>query len=121
MNLLNIQDDEKFKSVEVKGHKFRIRYISPLDKVKISQRRMSFQDGNPVESLTEDDFTTFNSIAMCDICIEDSPDGFDENVSCVNWEDEDLVYGVASEIQKHTNDIRKKLKKNKPNTGGSKS
>ena len=117
MNLLDLQD-EKFKTVTVKGHKFKIRYISPLDKVQISQRRMSLQGGNPVESLTEDDFNFFNSIAMCDVCIEESPDDFDENTSCINWDDEELVYGVALEIQKHTNNIKAKLKKNKPVIGG---
>lgn len=118
MNLLNIQEDEKFKTVTVKGHKFKIRFMSPIDKVQISQRRMNLQGGNPVESLTEGDFSLFNSIAMCDVCIEESPKEFDENVSCVNWDDEDIVYGVAKEIQKHTDDIRAKLKKNKPTTGG---
>lgn len=118
MNLLNLQEDEKNKSITVKGHKFKIRFISPLDRVKISQRRMNLQGGNPVDSITEDDFFLFNSIAMCDVCIEESPKGFDENESCINWDDDEIIYGVAKEIQKHTDDIRSKLKKNKPVTGG---
>lgn len=117
MNLLNLED-EKFKNVEVKGHKFKIRFMSPKDKLQISQRRMGMQNGNPVESLTEGDFSLINSIAMCDTCIEDFPKGFKENESSVNWEDEEILYGVAIEIQKHTDDIKAKLKKNKPDSGG---
>lgn len=113
MNLLTL--DEKFKNVTVKGEKFKIRYISPLDRVKISQRRITLQNGNPVESLTEADFALFNSIAINDICIEESP--YNENESCMNWPDDDLIFAVATEIQKHTDEIKAKLKKNKPITG----
>lgn len=120
MNLLDLEN-EKIKNITVKGHKFRIRYISPMDKAQVSRRRIGMQDGNPVESLTEDDFSFFNSVAMCDTCIEESPKEFDENISCINWEDEDLIYGIALEIQKHTNDIKAKLKKNKPTHGGEQS
>lgn len=114
MNLLNLEEDEKVKSVTVKGHKFKIRFMSPIDKIQIAQRRMSLQGGHSIESVASDEFDLMKSIAMCDVCVEDSPKDFDENESCINWDDEDLVYGVAKEIQKHTNDIRTKLKKNKP-------
>lgn len=117
MNLLNLED-EKFKTVEVSGFKFKIRYMSPMDRVLIAQHRMRLQGGNPVESLTNDDFIFFENIAIVDKCVEDLPKEFKENESCINWNDVDLINGVAHEIRQHTIDLEAKLKKNKPIIGG---
>lgn len=117
MNLLNLES-EKFKNVEVKGYKFKIRFISPLDRVQISQHRMTFQNGNPVESLTQDEFNFFENIAIVNLCTDEYPEEFNENESCVKWDDVDLINLVAKEIQDHTNDIQSKLKKNRPVSGG---
>ena len=117
MNLLNLEDD-KFKTVKVKGHQFKIRFMSPLDKVQIAQKRMNLQGGNPIESMTNEDFLFFENIAINDICVEESPKDFNENESCVKWIDIELIHGVANEIRKHTNDFESKLKKNKPIDGG---
>ena len=116
MNLLNL-DDEKFKTVEVKGHKFKFRFMSPLDRVQIAQKRMRLQGGNPVEALTQDDFIFFENISIVDTCIEELPKGFAENESCIKWDDIELINLVAHEIRKHTLDIESKLKKNKPIDG----
>jgi hypothetical protein len=117
MNLLNLED-EKFKDIEVRGYKFKIRYISPLDRLQITQQRVALQLGNPVESFTQDDFMLLESVAIVNICTEELPKGYNQNESCIKWDDLDLIFGVASEIRKHTNDIESKLKKNKP-VGGS--
>jgi hypothetical protein len=117
MNLLNLED-EKFKTVNVKGYQFKIRFMSPLDRVQITQQRMLLQNGNPVEALSQYDFTFFENIAMVNICVEEQPEGFKENESCIKWEDIELINGVANEIREHTNEIELKLKKNKP-IGGS--
>lgn len=116
MNILNLED-EKFKTVEVNGHKFKIRFMSPMDLVKIAQQRMMLQNGNPVEALTQGDFLFFENIAINNVCIEEFPKGFKENESCIKWDDRDLINGVAEEIRKHTLDIEAKLKKNKPVDG----
>lgn len=117
MNLLNLQD-EKLKTVKVKGHKFVIRFISPMDRVKISQQRMNLQNGNPLSSLTDDEFINFENIAMIDTCTEEMPDGFNQNESCLKWEDQDLINKLAHEIRGHTADLESKLKKNKHIEGG---
>lgn len=113
MNLLDL-NDQKFKNIEVKGYKFKIRFISPLDRVRIAQERMRLQGGNPVEALTQSDFTFMENIAIVNTCIEEFPEGFKEHESCINWDDIDLINGVAEEIINHTKEIESKLKKNKP-------
>jgi len=113
MNLLNLED-EKFKDVEVMGLSFKIRYIAPLDRVHITQRRMNLQDGKQVECLTADEFMFLENIATNDICIEEYPKGFNKNESCIKWPDINLINAVANEIRKHTSDIEEGLKKNKP-------
>lgn len=117
MNLLNLED-EKFKDVKVKGHKFKIRFMSPLDRMQITQQRVNLQNGNPVTSLTESDFIFFENIAIVNICTDDMPDDFDQNESCICWDDLELINGLATEIRKHTSNIEAKLKKNKPVVGG---
>jgi hypothetical protein len=119
MNLMNLEDD-KFKDITVKGHKFKIRYISPLDRVQITHRRIGFQNGNPVDSLTQPEFEYFENIAINDVCIEESPKEFNENESCVNWPDIEIINEVAGKIKEHTEKIQSKLKKNKPIIGGEK-
>ena len=117
MNLLNLEED-KFKTVEVKGYKFKIRFISPLDRVQISQQRMRLQGGNPVEALTQDDFLFFENIGIVNTCVEELPKGFKDNETCLKWDDIEMINGVANAIRKHTADIEQKLKKNKPAIGG---
>ena len=117
MNLLNLED-EKYKDVVVKGHKFKIRFMSPMDRVQITQKRVSMQNGNPVESFTEADFIYFENVAINDICIEEMPKDFKDNQSCLSWGDIELINDVAMEIREHTNDIESKLKKNRPIVGG---
>jgi len=119
MNLLSLQD-EKFKDITVKGYKFKIRYISPLDRVQITQERIRLQGGNPVESLTQDDFTFFENIAIVNVCIEEHPKEMNSNESCLKWEDLELINMVAAEVRKHTGEVETKLKKNKPVTGSDK-
>jgi hypothetical protein len=116
MNILNLEED-RIKSIEVNGHKFKIRFMSPMDRVQIAQHRMRLQGGNPVESLTQDDFIFFENIAIVNTCVEEFPKGFKENESCIKWEDIELINGVAGEIRKHTNDIESKLKKNRHTEG----
>ena len=116
MNILTLED-EKFKSVNIKGNVFKIRFISPRDVIAIAQRRMKLQNGNPVESLTQSDFLFFENIAIIDTCIEEYPKGFKENESALGWDDEELINMVADEIRTHTNDVKAKLKKNKPDSG----
>jgi hypothetical protein len=112
MNILNLED-EKFKIIEVQGLKFKIRFMSPLDRVTIAQHRMKLQGGNPIESLTEADFLYFENIAIVNTCVEEMPEGFKAYESCLKWDDIDLINGVALEIRKHTTEIETKLKKNK--------
>lgn len=116
MNILNL-DEEKYKDIEVKGAKFRIRAMFPKDKIMITQRRMRLQDGNPVSSLSEDDFYFFESIAINDICIDKMPKDFKTNESCMNWIDNELINLVANEIRKHTSELEEALKKNRPIDG----
>ena len=115
MNLLDLTD-EKYKDIKVRGMKFKIKYISPMDRIQISRERMALQGGNPIESMTADEFVYFENIAIVNSCTEELPDGFNENESCVNWSDIDLINEVAGEIRKHTEDIESKLKKNRPIT-----
>jgi hypothetical protein len=117
MNLFDV-NDEKFKTVEVQGYNFKIRWISPVDKISVAQRRMRLQGGQAVSSLTEDDFIFFENVAICDTCVEELPKEFKDNESCARWNDIDLINGVANKIREHTNDIESKLKKNKPVIGG---
>jgi hypothetical protein len=117
MNLLNLED-EKFKTVKVKGLKFKIRFITPLDRVDIAQRRMKLQGGNPITAMTEDDFYFFENVAINNVCIDELPDGFSEHESCLKWPDIEVINQVADEIRKHTIDIETKLKKNRPDSGG---
>jgi hypothetical protein len=118
MNLLNLQEDEKLKTIKVKGYNFTIRFITPLDRVKIAQQRMRLQGGNPIDAMANEDFIFFENIAINDHCIEESPEDFEDYESCVSWDDIEIINGVAGEIKKHTNDIESKLKKNKPIIGG---
>lgn len=117
MNLLNLED-EKFKNEKVGGYNFRIKFISPMDRISITQKRISFQGGNPIESLTQDEFIFFENCAIVDICTEKMPDSFNENESCIKWDSIELINELATRIRKHTNDIESKLKKNKPVDGG---
>jgi len=117
MNLLNLES-EKFKNVKVRGYNFKIKYISPKDRLEIVQRRVGLQGGSTIEALTNEDFIYMENIAINDVCVEESPDGFDENMSSANWDDIETINGVANEIKKHTNEIEAKLKKNKPIDGG---
>ena len=116
MNLLDLQD-EKFKTIEVKNHSFKIRAMSPLDRISIAQRRMRLQGGNPVSALTEEDFIFFENIAIVDTCVEELPKGFKEGESCTRWTDVEIINDLALEIRQHTSDFESKLKKNKPATG----
>ena len=117
MNLLSLED-EKFKDVTVKGYNFKIRYMTPLDRVQIAQHRMRLQGGNPVEALTDNDFIFFENIAVVDTCLDDSPKEFENHESCLKWQDIDLINELSVAIRKHTNEIESKLKKNRPVVGG---
>lgn len=116
MNLLNLED-EKFKTVKVKGLDFKIRAMFPKDKRMVTQKRMLLQNGQPISAMTEYDFIFFENIAINDVCIEKMPKGFDSNLSCENWQDQDLINLVADEIRKHTSYIEEELKKNRPIDG----
>ena len=113
MNLLNL-DADKFKQVEVRGHKFRIKFMSPMDRVQITQKRMNLQNGNPISSMTDADFIFFENIAVVDVCTDEFPKEFKANESCLKWDDIDLINDLAKEIRDHTAEIEQKLKKNKP-------
>lgn len=113
MNLLDLED-KKYKDIEVLGYKFKIKFILPMDKVIISQRRMKLQAGEPVESMTQEDFNFFESIAINDVCIEEQPKELKENKSSINWPSNDLILKVADKIREHTEEIESELKKNKP-------
>lgn len=116
MNLLNLED-EKYKVIEVKGEKFKIRAMFPQDKVAITQQRIKLQNGSPLTALSEDDFYFFESIAINDTCIEEMPKGFKENESCFKWIDEEMIFLVAKEIRDHTSELQEALKKNRPDVG----
>lgn len=120
MNLLNLED-AKFKNVTVNGYKFKIRFMSPLDRVNIAQRRMQLQNGNPVEALTQNDFIYLENIAIVDVCTEEMPPDFKDNESCINWIDISMIHDLANSIREHTLEIETKLKKNKPVDGGTQS
>jgi hypothetical protein len=115
MNILKIE--EKTKVVNVLGYDFTIRCMFPKDLVLICQKRVQLQNGQSIESLTQGDFAFFENIATVDICTEKFPPGFSNNESCLQWDDIDLINGLADEIKSHTNDISGKLKKNRPITG----
>lgn len=115
-NILNLED-EKFKDITVQGHKFKIKYMSPADRVLIAQRRMNLQGGNPISAMTESDFLYFENIAINDVCIEETPEDFKSGESCVQWNNMDLINAVAHEIRQYTDQIEEKLKKNKPVIG----
>jgi hypothetical protein len=121
MNLLNLEE-EKLKTVDVLGNQFTIRYMSPLDRIRITQGRLSLQNGNSIESLTQEDFMFFENIAIVNVCVEKFPDDFPykKYESCAKWDDIELIHALAGEIRKHTNDIEEKLKKNRLVDGGSK-
>ena len=111
MNLLTMED-EKFKTVNIQGqYKFTIRYVTPMDIVLITQRRMKLQNGCSMNTMTQDEFDYFENIAMVDICVTEMPKGFKEGESCVNWPDQELINSVAYEIKKHTSYIEEALKK----------
>jgi len=116
MNLLNLED-VKFKTVTVNGHKFQIRFMSPLDRVSIAQRRMRLQDGQPLSAMSEEELLFFENIAIVDVCTEEMPKEFKEHQSCIYWEDISLINGLANDIRQHTLDIESKLKKNKSIAG----
>lgn len=119
MNLLTLED-EKFKTVVIeKKYKFKIKYISPLDRIAITQRRTSFQNGKPIDSFTQDEFDFFENIAIVDTCTEEFPEEFNDLQSCAKWPDIDVINGLAYEIRVHTNDILSKLKKNRLDVGSS--
>jgi hypothetical protein len=120
MNLLNLEN-EKIKTVTVNGFQFSIRYMSPLDRIRVTQQRMKYQDGNSVEALTQDEFIFLENVAMCDICTEKFPDNFKEYESCIKWDDISMINGLAHEIRTHTSDIEQKLKKNRPAERGAES
>lgn len=116
MNLLTLED-EKFKTITANGQSFRIRFMTPMDRIRIAQHRMKLQGGNPVDALTQDDFLMFENIAIVDTCVEDLPKGYNENETCAKWPDIEIIHAVAHEIRKHTIDVEAKLKKNKPAEG----
>mgnify|MGYP001556255504 CR=1 FL=1 len=116
MNLLSLEDN-KFKNVKVKGYDFKIRFMTPMDRVQVTQGRIVLQGGQPVETLTNDEFTFFENVAIVNTCTENMPDDFNQNESCLKWDDIDLINQLAHEIRQHTSDIESKLKKNRPTTG----
>ena len=118
MNLLNLED-EMYKTVTVKGYEFKIKVMTAKELRRIAQIRISLQDGNSVDCLSNGDFIFFESIAICDVCVEESPEDFDENLSSEEWIDVGLIDEVATEIRKFTKAFEKKLKKNKPIAGKS--
>jgi hypothetical protein len=113
MNLLDLEE-EKFKTVTVKGYTFKIRCILPTDKMLITQRRTRMQNGQPVEMFLTDEFIFMDNVATVDVCTEDRPKEFDANKSSINWPDIDLINMLAMEIKSHSEDIQEKLKKNRP-------
>lgn len=117
MNLLTLEN-EKIKVVQVHGYTFSIRFMSPLDRIRIMQTRLRYQTGNPVESLTQDEFIFLENVAMVDTCVEEYPKEFKSHEPCINWDDINLINDLAHEIRMHTTDIEQKLKKNKPIDGG---
>ena len=112
MDLLTLEDD-KFKNVKIDEYTFKIRYISPLDRRNITNKRITLQAGNSIDSFTESEFLFFENVAIVDVCAE-FPDKFKQGESCINWPDINLINELANEIKKHTNDIESLLKKNRP-------
>ena len=114
VNLLTLED-EKFKTVTLRDKLvFKIRYISPKDRAAIIRTRVALSGGMSVEAYTADEYRYLKNIAICDVCTEDGPpDFFKPNISCQNWDDEDLINELAFEIEKHTEEVVAKLKKNK--------
>ena len=119
MNLLTLED-EKFKKIKVQDrYVFKVKYISPLDRIAITQRRVRLQNGANIESFTAEEYNFFESIAIIDVCTVEYPDEFKENLSCVNWPDIEVIIELSEKIRQHTEDILSKLKKNKPVEGSS--
>lgn len=116
MNLLHLEED-RFKNVKIKDLSFKIRFVSPKDKVLVSKRRMSIQGDAKIDSMTADEFVHMENIALIDVCTEEYPTGFNSNESCINWDDEELIALLADAIRNHTSDIQGKLKKNRPLNG----
>lgn len=117
MNLLNLED-EKFKTVKIKGHEFKIKFMLPMDRIRITQRRMALQGGSPVDAMSQADFIFFENIAIVDVCVEEMPKDFKAGESCATWDDIDMINDLASAIRDHTTDLETRLKKNKPIAGG---
>lgn len=116
MNLLDLEG-EKFKTVKIRGFNFKIRFMSPEDMIRISQKRMALAGGNPISAMTEAEYLHIESIAIVDICVEELPKEFNANESSLKWEDKLLIYELAEEIRRHTADIESRLKKNRPTPG----
>ena len=116
MNLITL-DEEKFKIVEVEGYTFKIRYISPLDRINITQKRVRLQGGGSVEALTQEEFEFIENASIVDTCVEKMPKGFKENESCLNWDSHSMINELAQAIRTHSSDVEAKLKKNKPDVG----
>ena len=114
MNLLGIEESEKFKVVKVKGYEFKIKVIRRKEDDAITRTRCTLQGNHPIEKLTQKDFLNMQNVATCDICIEEYPKGWDQYESCENWDDDEIIDLVAEEIRKFTDEFRAKLKKNKP-------
>ena len=111
------EEEEKYKNVTIKDQTFKIRFVSPKDKVLVSKRRMSLQGDAKIEAMTADEFMHMENIALIDVCTEEYPKGFNSTESCINWLDGELIEQLADEIRKHTSDIQGKLKKNRPLNG----
>ena len=119
MNILDLEG-EKFKSVTVFGYTFKIRFITQKDRLMIGNRRADIQGNRNIDAMTVDEFSRAENIATVDICTESMPKEFNQNESCVNWPDDDLVTELAEEIRKHSTDIKERLKKNRPLERGEK-
>jgi len=115
MNLLTLEE-EKIKTEKIKGYEFKFRFISPKDRIKITRQRIAITGPIPIESFMEDEFMLYQYAAIVDTCLEEMPEDFNQNESCIEWPDRDLIIQLAKAIQKHTDDIEAKLKKNKPAT-----
>jgi hypothetical protein len=113
MNLLNLED-EKFETKKIGGYEFKYHFISPMDRVRITQRRTNLQESKPVECLTQDEYVFFENIATIDVCTDELPKEFNKNESCIKWQDINLINELAGAIREHTSRIEEKLKKNKP-------
>jgi hypothetical protein len=118
MDILKLAE-EKFKIVKIKGYDFKIKFISPLNMVEVTRRRIVLQGGNPVGCLTDSDFMLFENIAIVNVCVEELPPNFpyDQSESCIKWDDLELIEELANSIRQHTLDIEARLKKNRPMEG----